>query len=156
MWCGFAVGLQGLAWFWYRTETRRTSRDERTYPWRASYLCWFDSWRCCSRLRRCMPRILCQPRTDRHRSLNTSQEWGTVNDDFVPSLPRVASILSSSVLNWYLIIRLSCSKYASNSSTQCSRLGPATVGKRRVVRSRRSQMPLFISSIKSSAMPRKQ
>jgi hypothetical protein len=101
-----------------------------------------------------VPRILCQPRTDRHRCLNTSQEWGAVNDDFVPSLPRVPSILSTSGLYWYLIVRLSRSKYARNSSTQCSRLGPATVGQRGVVRSRRGKMPLLISSIKSSAMPR--
>lgn len=54
--------------------------------------------------------------------------------------------------NRYLVVCLSTSEYSSYSSSKGFGLIPAAIGKRRIIRSRRSKMPLLISSIKSGTM----
>lgn len=83
-----------------------------------------------------MSRILCQPRTDGHRSLDTAQERRTVDDDLMPSLPQISIGLVPFICCEYLIVCLPCSQNARNTCPESSRLVPTTVGEWRIVGSR--------------------
>jgi hypothetical protein len=83
-----------------------------------------------------MSRVLCQPRTDRHRSLDTAQERRTVDDDLVPPLPQISIRLVPIICCKYLIVCLPGSQNACNARPKGSRLVPTAIGERRIVRSR--------------------
>ncbi len=83
-----------------------------------------------------MSRILCQSRTDCHRSLDTAQERRTVDDDLMPPLPRISIRLVPIIWCKYLIVCLPGSQNARNARPEGSRLVPTAICERRIVGSR--------------------
>jgi hypothetical protein len=76
-----------------------------------------------------------------------------VNDDSVSALSIISSISPLlAIRQRYVIVRLPCSQDVCYAGTECSRLIPATICKRRVVGSRRREMPLIVSSIETGSM----
>jgi hypothetical protein len=53
----------------------------------------------------------------------------------------------------YLIVRLSGSQDVGNARPQGSRLSPTAISERRIVGSRRCEVPLLVSSIQARAVP---
>lgn len=99
-------------------------------------------------------RVLCQTGTDGNGGLDASQKRGAMDDDFVPFALRFCRGIGLPCgFGSCLVLLDSLSDNVPYPSSEVFGLVPATVCKRRVVGSRRCEMPVLVSYIEAQSVP---